>query len=69
MLGENNEYGIIAEMSEESLYKNIRELVVNSEMLEYYKKQSRIRGGFFSKENTVMDVENYMDNLVAVDKY
>ena len=69
MLGKNNEYGIITEMSEESLYKNIRELVANSEMLEYYKKQSRIRGSFFSKENTVRSVENYMDKLVAVDKH
>lgn len=69
MLGEDNEYGIITEMSEESLYKNIRELVANSEMLEHYKKQSRIRGSFFAKENTVRAVENYMDELAAVEKY
>ena len=64
MLGENNEYGIITEMSEESLYENIKTLLESSEKLEYYKKQAKIRSSLFSTENTVNAVENYFEKLL-----
>lgn len=57
MLGENNEYGIIAEMSEESIYAKIQELLDKSEMLSYYAEQAKRRGRFFLKEKTVEAVE------------
>ena len=60
MLGENDEYGIIAEMSEESLYKKIKWLLDNSEKLKYYKLQALLRGKDFSKEKTVGAVEKYL---------
>lgn len=64
MLGSNNEYGIITEMNEDSLYRNIKELVVNSEKLKHYKKQAAIRGKYFSKENTVAAVEEKLFSMV-----
>ncbi len=63
MLGKNGEYGIITEMSEESLYEGIRNLIQNPEKLRYYKKQAAIRGKFFSKENTVKAVEDMLLSL------
>lgn len=67
MLGKNNEYGVITEMSEESLYTNIKELVVDYQKLNYYKKQAAFRGKYFSKENTVKAVEKYIEEVVRGD--
>lgn len=64
MLGKNNEYGIITEMSEESLYTSIKELVLNREKLEDYKKKAVLRGAFFSKENTVNAVEQMLVEVI-----
>lgn len=65
MLGSNNEYGVITEMSEESLYANIKEMLENYQKLEHYKMQAVIRGKYFSKENTVKAVEKYIEKVVS----
>lgn len=62
MLGDN-EYGVITQMSEESLYNGIKELLGNPQLLEHYKKQAEKRGKFFSKENTVKAVEDMLTEL------
>jgi len=64
MLGKNNEYGIITEMSEDSLYWSIKELAENQDKLEHYKRQATSRGKFFSKEITVKAVENKLLSLL-----
>lgn len=64
MLGENDEFGIVAEMSEESLYEKIKMLLDQPEMLEDYKKRALNRGKDFSKEKTVISVESYLENLM-----
>ncbi|MBQ7903327.1 MAG: glycosyltransferase, partial [Oscillospiraceae bacterium] len=64
MLGANGEYGIITEMSENSLYEGIKDMVQNPEKLQHYKKQAEIRGKFFSKENTVKAVEEMLLELI-----
>ena len=63
MLGTNGEYGIITEMSEESLYEGIKDLIQNPNKLRHYKKQAAERGKFFSKENTVKAVEEMLIGL------
>ena len=63
MLGENNEYGIVTENSEEALYEGIKKLLNNPELLTHYKKQAEIRGQYFSTENTVKAVEDMLLNL------
>lgn len=63
MLGSNGEYGIITEMSEESLYEGIKDLIQNPGKLHHYKKQAAERGKFFSKENTVKAVEEMLEKL------
>lgn len=63
MLGEDNEYGVVTENSEEALYQGIKSLLDNPDRLEYYKRQALIRGGEFSTEKTVQTVENMLINL------
>lgn len=64
MLGTNGEYGIITEMSEDSLYENIKTLIQDRQKLDYYKKQAVVRGKIFSKENTVKAVEDLCLDLL-----
>ena len=63
MLGENNEYGIVTENSEEALYKGIKMFLDNSDLLAHYKKQAEIRGKEFSTEKTVKAVEEMLLSL------
>lgn len=63
MLGKENEYGIISEMSEESLYLCISNLLRNPQLLNHYKEQAAIRGKYFSKENTVTAVERTLEKM------
>lgn len=59
MLGDNNEYGIVVK-TEEDFSKELIHLITNSELLDYYKKQAKKRGQFFSKEKTVKLVEDML---------
>lgn len=63
MLGDN-EYGLITENSEEALYEEIKLLLDDPKMLEYYRNQAKYRGNSFSTENTVKAVEDMFLNLV-----
>ncbi len=63
MLGENNEWGIITENSEEALYQGIKRLLDNPELLAHYKEQAAIRGKTFNTENTVKAVEDMLLSL------
>ena len=63
MLGENNEYGIITENSEEALYEGIKRLLDDPDLLAHYKKQAQIREKDFSTEETVRAVEEMLLNL------
>lgn len=63
MLGENNEYGIVTENSEEALYAGIKSLLDNPELLKHYKEKAIERGKFFSTDKTVKAVEDMLVNL------
>ena len=60
MLGKNNEYGIITEQSEESLYQALHRLIIEPQLLKHYREQARKRGKKFSKEKTVAAVEQML---------
>lgn len=62
MLGEN-EYGLITENVDEELYKGIKILLCDSNLLEHYKKQALIRGKTFSLNNTTKAVEEMLMKL------
>ncbi len=63
LLGENNEYGIVVENSEDGIYEGLKTLLNNTDLLNYYKEKAKERGSLFSKENTVKAVENMIDSL------
>lgn len=63
LLGENNEYGIVVENSEEGLYEGIKKMLSDKELLAHYKKQAQLRGSYFSKEKTVKAVEDMLEGL------
>lgn len=53
LLGSNNEYGIITNNDEDSLYRGIKGLISNPLKLEHYRKQAEERGKDFRTEQTV----------------
>lgn len=57
MLGENNEYGVVVDNTDEALYDGIKNFLDNPELLTYYKDKAIERGKNFSTENTVKAVE------------
>ncbi len=63
MLGENNEYGIVTENSEDSLYDGVKKMLTEKGLLEYYAKQAEKRGKFFDTNNTAKSVEEMLENL------
>lgn len=63
MLGENNEYGVVTENTEESLYREIKELVINNDKRKKYKKEAAERGKMFRTEMTVNAVEKMLTFL------
>ena len=63
MLGENNEWGIVSENSEDALYQGIKKLLDNPALLAHYKEKAAERGTTFSTEKTVSAVEEMLENL------
>ncbi len=63
MLGENNEYGIVTDNDEYSLYQGIQSLLDDPHLLQHYKTQAALRGKAFSTEETVQAVESMLLSL------
>lgn len=63
MLGNQSEYGVITENTEENLYLAIKQLVSNRNLLLFYKEKAIERGKFFNTEKTVKAVENMLLKL------
>lgn len=60
MLGENNDYGIITENSEDGLFDGIYKMLSTPGMLDHYKEKAMLRGQTFSTEKTVKAVEDML---------
>lgn len=65
LLGNQNEYGIVTDNSEEALLEGIKKLLDNADLLRHYRKQARIRGESFHTENTVRAVESMLTKLAG----
>ena len=63
MLGENNEWGVVTENSEEALYQGIKGLLDHLAMFAQYKEKAAERGKMFNTQNTVKAVEDMLQNL------
>lgn len=60
MLGENNEFGIVTENSEEALYRGMKKLLDSPSLLSHYRKKASERGMKFNTEETVRAVERML---------
>lgn len=60
MLGENNEWGVVTENSEEGLYQGIKRLLDDPALLAHYKAKAAERGKSFSTKSTVEAVEEML---------
>ena len=47
----------------QGIYKGLKKLLSHKDLLNYYKSKAKERGKRFNKENTIMDVENLLDNI------
>lgn len=63
MLGENNEWGLVTENSEEALYQGIKRLLDSPDLLAHYKSQAILRGQSFRTAVTVQAVERMLSKL------
>ena len=63
MLGENNEWGLVTENSEEGLYQGIKRLLDDPALLTHYKGKAAERGKSFSTKSTVKAVEEMLLSL------
>jgi glycosyltransferase involved in cell wall biosynthesis len=63
MLGENNEYGIVTENDEDSLYEGVKRILTTPNLLKEYARKAFERGKYFSTEKTTKAVEKLLLNL------
>jgi len=63
LLGEQDEYGLVVDNSEEGIYQGMKKMLSNPELLSHYKEQAKLRGSFFSRTETVRAVEEMLDSL------
>ena len=63
MLGENNDFGIVTENSEQALYAGLKQLLDDPALLQHYKKKAAERGNDFNTKNTVTAVERLLEEL------
>ncbi len=63
LLGEQDEYGLVVENSEEGIYSGMKRMLADPELLAHYRKQAQLRGHFFSREKTVQAVEEMLESL------
>lgn len=63
MLGENNEWGVVTENSEEALYEGIKHLLDDVARLDDYRQKASERGKIFNTKSTVAAVEHFLLSL------
>ena len=63
MLGQNNEFVIVTENNDESLYEGVKSLLTDTSRMACYRKKAVERGKIFNTENTVKEVENMLLSL------
>lgn len=69
IFGENSEYGLITDNTDEALYNGIKKMICEKDVYDYYKKSVILRSDFFNPEKSLREYEklfngrgNYNDN-------
>ncbi len=65
MLGENGEYGVIVDNSDEALYVGLRDMLTSEGKLAYYREMAMSRSAFFEPEQTVGAVEKMLEEVIG----
>jgi len=63
LLGNNNEYGIVTDNSEDGIYKGLKRMISDNKLREYYSEKAKERGRMFSTKNTVDSVDEMLMGL------
>lgn len=63
ILGENNEYGIIVENTDDALYEGLKMVLSDPNILKEYKTRVQDRKEFFNPSTTIKEVEALIDSL------
>ena len=63
-MGYNNEYGVVTENNEDSLFEGLKNILTTPNKLEYYAERAKVRGKAFSTEKTVLAIEKMLLSLV-----
>lgn len=64
ILGDNNEYGLVVENSEDGLYEGMKRLLSNPDLLAHYRAQAAKRAPFFETKETVRQAEQLFLKIV-----
>lgn len=64
ILGENNEYGLVVDNNEDSLFRTLKTIAQDDKLLKEYKEKVKRRASFFSMQNTVSEVEKLIDEVL-----
>lgn len=64
ILGVNNEYGLIVDNNKDALYKGLRNIFDNSNLLSRLKMKAQERSHFFSTKKTVKEVERFLMDII-----
>ena len=57
ILGENNEWGIVTGVDDDSLYEGLKRMLSDESLREHYREATKERAPFFDKKNTVAQAE------------
>ena len=60
LLGDNNEYGIVVENNEDSLYIGLKQLLDNPKDIEFYTQKAIERGKYFSLKKQISEIEKIL---------
>ncbi len=61
LLGQDNEYGIVVENSENGLYIGLKKMLSTLDIIKEYKIKAVERGKYFSKDRRIKEVEDLFD--------
>ena len=63
LLGENDEFGLVVDNSEEGIYHGMRRMLSEPGLMGQYRQKASQRGQRFSKTKTVKAVEHMLDGM------
>lgn len=64
VLGNNNEYGLVVENSEQGIYDGLKTFLIKKELRDYYRSVAQERAILFNTENTVSKTERFFEKLL-----